>query len=1154
MTRRDHAPDSQEDLSTRDGHVYCSTLTGKENLTSEPVEATNSHAQGIVHEPRSSSIVESFNSLRHPEYGSMHTGGLAYRQLHVSQSCSTTEHQLSFLRHPLMLIGALFRSRRKVQKSILCDLEGLVESGQMLLVLGIPGSGCDTLLKTLAGRVDGLSIDEKSILNYQGHSWNEIRCEYRDQCTYEAESDTHFPQLTVAQTLAFASEARTPYTTSQRRGGRKLLARQRTDATLATLGLSSAVTTKVGNDFVPGISGGERKRLSIAELLVSGAAIQCWDNSTRGLDSGNAKQFLRVLRSSTTENGSVALVSLNQASEDMFDIFDNVVLLYEGRQIFFGLTSTAKTYFSKLGFECLHGLTTSDFLTSMTNPAQRIIRHGMESRAPSTAVQFAQLWRDSEERTSLLSKIENYERENPVGITNSKKQQQSKSFGLARGPRLRSPFMLTTKDEISLCIRRGFQRLANDLAPPLSSIFGNAIVSIILGSIFYNLPENTGSFYGRGVLLFFTVLTNTFLGAFEGVQLWEHRPIVEKQSAYAFYHPATEAVSSMICDLPNKLLLTTLFNVPFYFLANMRRTPAAFFTFYVFAFSSLLTGSMLFRVIGAMSRTLIASIAPGADFILLLVIYTGFVVPIPSMHPWLRWFNYINPVGYAFESLMINEFSGRSFSCSDFVPHGANYSHIGATEQSCAAVGADTGSTFVDGEKYVAVSYHYRADHLWRNLGIVFAFMIFLCGTYLVATEYVSSSPSKGEVLVFQRSHKDTHTNQTDVEAQNLQQTSHMIAKRNSSRSVSMHDKNHGATFLWDGLCYDVKVRDGSRRLLEKIDGWVKPGTVTALMGASGAGKTTLLNVLADRASTGVVSGGKLIDAAYEKGGSARNVGYAQQQDFHHTSSTVREALIFSACLRKSEKYSRAENLAYVDEVIENLDMVEFADAIIGIPGAGLNVEQRKRLTIGVELAARPELLLFLDEPTSGLDSNTAWSICALLRKLADNGHSILCTIHQPSRSLFQMFDRLLLLDKGRCIYFGDIGSDSAIVTKYFEDRGAGKCGEENPADWFMDITNGSLPQGKQVNWAEKWSLSAEHISIRETVESMRKDLLKPVATTEVASQEFASTFTYQLYMVVKRNFVHDWRTPSYLYSKILLTLGAVCIIHESFGALADKL
>jgi len=141
----------------------------------------------------------------------------------------------------------------------------------------------------------------------------------------------------------------------------------------------------------------------------------------------------------------------------------------------------------------------------------------------------------------------------------------------------------------------------------------------------------------------------------------------------------------------------------------------------------------------------------------------------------------------------------------------------------------------------------------------------------------------------------------------------------------------------------------------------------------------------------------------------------------------VREALLFGAFLRQPYDVSREEKVRYVDEVIKMLEIEEYSDAVVGVQGerrglsiylwslsiwhyTGLNVEQRKRLTIGVELAAKPELLAFLDEPTSGLDSQTAWSILTLIRKLANNGQATLCTIHQPSAMLFQSFDRLLLL------------------------------------------------------------------------------------------------------------------------------------------------
>jgi ATP-binding cassette subfamily G (WHITE) protein 2 (PDR) len=144
-----------------------------------------------------------------------------------------------------------------------------------------------------------------------------------------------------------------------------------------------------------------------------------------------------------------------------------------------------------------------------------------------------------------------------------------------------------------------------------------------------------------------------------------------------------------------------------------------------------------------------------------------------------------------------------------------------------------------------------------------------------------------------------------------------------------------------------------------------------------------------------------------------RKTGYVQQQDLHLPTATVRETLEFSALLRQPSRYSKQEKLAYVDEVVNMLEMQSYKDAVVGTPGEGLNVEQRKRLTIGVELVARPALLLFLDEPTSGLDSRTSWSIVNLLTKLSKSGQAVLCTIHQPSAILFQRFDRLLLLAKG---------------------------------------------------------------------------------------------------------------------------------------------
>ena len=224
----------------------------------------------------------------------------------------------------------------------------------------------------------------------------------------------------------------------------------------------------------------------------------------------------------------------------------------------------------------------------------------------------------------------------------------------------------------------------------------------------------------------------------------------------------------------------------------------------------------------------------------------------------------------------------------------------------------------------------------------------------------------------------------------------------------------HAATFVWDNLFYDVKVKGGSRRLLDNAEGWFGPGTLTALMCASGEGKTTLLNVLANRVSTGVVGGEKLVDAKYQDEGFARKVGYAQQQDMY-----------------------------------------------------------------------------------------------------------------------------------GRSIYFGDIGLDSQTLIDYFHKQGARGCGtKENPAEWLLDITGSAQDASSTVDWPYIWQTSQERQRVKDHLRMMKEALSRSVVGFQEISSvgEFASSFADQLYRVIQRNFEHDWRTPSYLYSKVFLTFGAVCI------------
>jgi ATP-binding cassette, subfamily G (WHITE), member 2, PDR len=978
---------------------------------------------------------------------------------------------------------------------------------------------------------------------------------FRGEAIYTAEVDVHFPMLSVGDTLTFAARARAP---RHPPGGLSQwdFARHMRDVIMAMFGISHTINTRVGNDYVRGVSGGERKRVSIAEAALSGSPLQCWDNSTRGLDSANAIEFCRTLRMSSDIHNNTACVSIYQSPQSAYDIFDKVIVLYEGHQIFFGKTTEAKKYFVDMGFDCPERQTVPDFLTSMTSPLERVVRPGWDDRVPRTPEEFAAKWKQSPQRAQLMADIDAYDNKYKIGGEYLEKFKESRRAQQAKAQRVKSPFTLSYVQQINLCLWRGFQRLKGDPTITFTQAFGNSIMALVIGSVFYNLPQDTNSFYARGALLFFAILMNAFGSALEILTLYAQRPIVEKHDRYALYHPSAEAFASMLTDMPYKIINAICFNIIIYFMSNLRREPGPFFFFLLITFTLTLAMSMLFRTIASVSRTLAQAMAPAAILILAIVIYTGFVIPTPYMLGWSRWINYLDVVTYGFEALMINEFHNRYYQCSTYVPQGPGYENVPLANKLCSTVGSIVGQTAVLGDNYIESQFQYNHSHKWRNYGILLVFMFGLMFVYLAATEFISAKKSKGEVLVFRRGHAPT------VLTKNTPDDLEAATGRGAPLQVSSTKVDHRALiqkqtaiFHWQDVCYDIKIKGKERRILDHVDGWVKPGTLTALMGESGAGKTTLLDVLATRVTMGVITGEMLVDGRLRDASFQRKTGYVQQQDLHLETTTVREALNFSALLRQPTHIPRKEKLAYVEEVIKLLDMEEYADAVVGVPGEGLNVEQRKRLTIGVELAAKPELLIFLDEPTSGLDSQTSWAICDLMDKLArESQQAVLFTIHQPSAMLFQRFDRLLLLQKGgQTVYFGDIGENSSVMIDYFVRNGGPPCPPDaNPAEWMLQVIGAAPGSFTDVNWFETWRNSPEYQGVHAELDRLkaeRPEIAPPSADKrdKASYREFAAPFWEQFFQVTKRVFQQYWRTPSYIYSKTALCTCAGLFIGFSF-------
>jgi ATP-binding cassette, subfamily G (WHITE), member 2, SNQ2 len=358
-----------------------------------------------------------------------------------------------------------------------------------------------------------------------------------------------------------------------------------------------------------------------------------------------------------------------------------------------------------------------------------------------------------------------------------------------------------------------------------------------------------------------------------------------------------------------------------------------------------------------------------------------------------------------------------------------------------------------------------------------------------------------------------------------------------SSDDQTFHEISKSeSVFTWSDVEYTVPYGNGSRKLLNKVNGYAKPGVLIALMGASGAGKTTLLNTLSQRQTMGVVSGRMLVDGRPLSSDFQRNTGFVEQMDLHETTATIREALEFSALLRQERDVPKAEKLAYVDTVIKVLELEDIQDAII----SSLGVEQRKRLTIGVELAAKPSLLLFLDEPTTGLDSQSAFSIIRFLKKLSHAGQAIVCTIHQPSSMLIQQFDMILALNpRGNTFYFGAVGENGSAAVDYFAARGVHCPPEKNIAEFILETAakRGRRDDGTPINWNREWRESKENQQLLEEIARIHSTRSR-IPPPETANQhEFAAPTSLQTLLLTKRLFIAYWRDPSYLYGKLFVSV-----------------
>uniref|UniRef100_A0A8K9XI12 ATP binding cassette subfamily G member 2 (JR blood group) n=1 Tax=Oncorhynchus mykiss TaxID=8022 RepID=A0A8K9XI12_ONCMY len=377
-----------------------------------------------------------------------------------------------------------------------------------------------------------------------------------------------------------------------------------------------------------------------------------------------------------------------------------------------------------------------------------------------------------------------------------------------------------------------------------------------------------------------------------------------------------------------------------------------------------------------------------------------------------------------------------------------------------------------------------------------------------------------------------------------------------------------GSTVSFHSIQYKVKLKTGplckrkntAREILVDLNGIMRPG-LNAILGPTGSGKSSFLDVLAARKDPSGLSGEVLIDGAPQPPNFKCLSGYVVQDDVVMGTLTVRENLRFSAALRLPRSVPQKEKDARVNDLITELGLTKVADAKVGTQMIrGISGGERKRTNIGMELIIDPSVL-FLDEPTTGLDASTANSVLLLLKRMANQGRTIIMSIHQPRYSIYRLFDSLTLLVSGKQVYHGP--AQNAL--DYFADIGYACEAHNNPADFFLDVINGDSTatglrlearHGSRQTIEERLVEEYRNCSnFRDTQVELERITQGKQYTTKPTSRTitYNSSFFTQLHWVLGRTFRNLALNPQTSVAQLGITIFLALIVGAIFFGVKDN-
>nr|GEV68171.1 ABC transporter G family member 32 [Tanacetum cinerariifolium] len=613
-------------------------------------------------------------------------------------------------------------------------------------------------------------------------------------------------------------------------------------------------------------------------------------------------------------------------------------------------------------------------------------------------------------------------------------------------------------------------------------------------------------------------------------------PVIYKHRDLHFYPCWIYTLPSWILSIPTSLIESGIWVIVTYYVVGLDPNFVRFLKQLLLYFFLHQMSIGLFRLMGSLGRNMIVANTFGSFAMLIVMALGGYVISRDSIPSWWIWGFWISPLMYAQNAVSVNEFHGHSWDKR--------------VNQ----------STMTLGERVLrARSIFPQTYWYWIGLGALLGYTILFNGLFTIFLSYLNPLGGSQTVVSEERKDKDGKKNGESVVIQLrefLEHSGSFTGKNINQRGMVLPFQPLSMAFSNINYYVDVPpelkqegVVEDRLQLLVNVTGAFRPGVLTALVGVSGAGKTTLMDVLAGRKTGGVIEGSIHI-SGYPKSQEtfARISGYCEQNDIHSPCLTVVESLLFSAWLRLPSDVDCKTQKIFVEEVMELVELTPLKGALVGLPGVnGLSTEQRKRLTIAVELVANPSIV-FMDEPTSGLDARSAAIVMRTVRNIVNTGRTIVCTIHQPSIDIFEAFDELLFMKRGgQLIYAGPLGPRSCKLVEYFEAiEGVRKIkAGHNPATWMLEVTSQVEEARLGVDFAEVYRQSKLFTRNRDLVERLKKprgdskELHFPTKYSRSYMDQFATCLWKQ--------YLSYWRNPQYtavrfFYTSIIsLMLGTIC-------------